>query len=131
VIRRAYLTRVASAGVLGLLIAACGQPVVSPGPAATAYPASPVDGVIIAIDASSIADVRGFTLLTATGQRITFTLGNLENPTAFPPGHLVEHEATSLPVRVYYRLEGSLPVVYRLEDAPLPGGTPKASPAAT
>ena len=86
----------------------------SPGPS---FPASPVEGVIVAIDATSLSDVRGFTLLLPSGTTMTFRLGTLENPTEFPPGHLKEHEATSVPIRVSFRLEAGVPVAYRLADA--------------
>jgi hypothetical protein len=122
--------------MLGLLLGACGGsgsggPTAGPSASVSAapsasLPASPVDGVIIAVDASSISDVRGFTLLTPDGQRIAFTLGTLENPTDFPPGHLMEHQATSEPVRVYFRVENGVPVVYRLGDAAA-AGSPAAS----
>ncbi len=118
--------------VLAIVLGACGQ---AAGPSASipasplALPASPVDGVIIEVDASSLSDVRGFTLLTPAGQRIAFTLGTLENPTQFPPGHLAEHQATSEPVRVYFRVENGVPVVYRLADAP--SGSAAPSPPAS
>jgi len=100
--------------VLGaMLVAACGQGA-SPAPS---LPASPVEGVIVAVDASSLSDVRGFTLLLAGGSQLTFRLGVLENPTDFPPGHLKEHQATSEPIRVYFRIEGGVAVAYRIEDA--------------
>jgi hypothetical protein len=116
-----------------LLMAACGPattatPPITAGPTASPaveLPASPVDGVIIAVDATSLSDVRGFTLLLADGRRISFTLGALENPTEFPPGHLKEHMATSEPIRVYFRVQDGVPVVYRLGDAAA------VSPAAT
>lgn len=81
--------------------------------------ASPVDGVIVSVDAGGLDDVRGFTLRPA-GSPFAFELrlGDLENPTEFPPAHLAEHQATSSPVRAYFRLEGGARVVYRLEDAP-------------
>ena len=44
-------------------------------------------------------------------------LGDLENGTEFPPGHLVEHQATAQPVRVWYRTENGARVAVRLEDA--------------
>jgi len=78
---------------------------------------SPVDGVIVSVDASGLADVRGFVLRTAGGFAFDFTLGDLENATQFPPGHLAEHQATSQPVRVFFRVEGDARLVYRLEDA--------------
>lgn len=110
---------------LGLVLGACGG-AASPGPS---FPASPIDGVIIAVDAASLSDVRGFTLLTRAGQRIAFSLGVLEDPTQFPPGHLAEHQATSTPVRVYFRVENGVPVVYRLADAPSNSAVPSAAPS--
>ena len=85
-------------------------------PAPTPDVTSPVEGVIVAVDATGLADVRGFTLRTAGGFAVDFTLGLLENPTAFPPGHLAEHLATSAAVVVYFRVESGDRVVYRLED---------------
>jgi hypothetical protein len=89
---------------------------------------SPAEGVIVAVDASSLSAVRGFTLRTAGGAAFEFQLGVLENPTEFPPGHLAEHQATSAPVLVYFRVEGGRRVVYRLEDAlPSPSPAPPAT----
>jgi len=103
-------------------------------PSAAASPdvTSPTAGIIVAVDATSISDVRGFTLRTPTGGVVEFKLGLLENPTAFPPGHLAEHLATSAPVVVYFRVANGERVVYRVEDA-LPSPSPDAagSPAAT
>ena len=78
---------------------------------------SPVEGVVVAVDVVSLTEVRGFTLRVAGGFAFTFAMGDLENPTEFPPGHLSEHQATSTPVRAWFRLEGGSRVVYRLEDA--------------
>ncbi|MBI3751105.1 MAG: hypothetical protein HY263_05550 [Chloroflexi bacterium] len=117
------LRRKAAAGALAILLGACTTAMPSaPGPTSAA---SPVDGVIVAIDASGLSDVRGFTLRLVDGSTIAFRLGQLENPTQFPPGHLKEHQATSVAVRVYFTVGPEGPVVYRLEDAP------SASPAAT
>jgi len=111
-----------AAGLLLATVAGCGPATASPTPGS---PASPIDGVVLAIDSSGLSQVHGFTLRTAAGQVLSFTLGNLENPTAFPPGHLAEHQANALPVRVYFVADGSgALVVYRLEDAP------RASPSA-
>jgi len=92
-----------------------GAPTATP---VSTLPPSPVDGVIVHIDATDITTVRGFDLRTNDGRTITFVLGALENPTSFPPGHLAEHQATSSPVRVYFSIQGGAPTVYRLEDAP-------------
>jgi hypothetical protein len=74
-------------------------------------------GVVIAVDAASLTDVRGFTIRTPDGQTVVFRLGQLENGTEFPPGHLGEHVATAVPVLVTYRDENGARVVVRLDDA--------------
>jgi hypothetical protein len=79
--------------------------------------AQDVVGVIVAVDATSLTQVHGFTLRTPGGATIAFTIGQLENGDEFPPGHLVEHQANAQPVRVWYRVEGSARVAIRLEDA--------------
>ena len=86
-------------------------------------PASPLEGIVVAVDAASLTDVRGFTLRISGGTTFQFKLGALENPTAFPPGHLAAHQATSSPVRVYFVEQDGARVVYRLEDA-LPSPAP-------
>lgn len=75
------------------------------------------EGVIVAIDAAGLDDIRGFTLRQDGGATLVFSLA-LENPTEFPPGHLAEHQATADPVVVRYReQEGDL-VAVRIDDAP-------------
>jgi hypothetical protein len=86
------------------------------GPDASPNGASMV-GVIVGVDAQGLTDVRGFRLRTADGATVEFTMGDLENGTEFPPGHLVEHQATAQQVRVWYRVEGDRKVAIRLEDA--------------
>jgi len=76
-----------------------------------------VEGVIVAVDSSGLADVRGFTLRRPGGEMLEFRLGELENGMDFPPGHLAEHQATAQPVVVYYRMEGNERFAVRLEDA--------------
>ena len=88
---------------------------------------SPVDGIVVSIDARSLTDVRGFSLRTSGTGTLEFKLGPLENATSFPPGHLAEHQATSLPVRVYFRVENGARVVYRLEDAAPPSAAPSSA----
>ena len=46
--------------------------------------------------------VNGFDLRTIDQRTLAFTIGDLENGAEFPPGHLVEHQATAQPVRVWY-----------------------------
>ena len=81
-------------------------------------PASPVDGVVVAVDSAGLGQVRGFTLRVDGGLAFDLELGTLENATQFTPGHLAEHMASSQRVRAYYRIENGIPTVYRLEDAP-------------
>jgi hypothetical protein len=89
----------------------------APQPLATPVVQSPVDGVVVAVDAVSLTDVRGFTLRTSGGTSFDFKLGALEDATAFSPSHLKEHQATSVPIRVWFQLVNGDRVVYRLEDA--------------
>jgi hypothetical protein len=79
--------------------------------------------VVVAVDAGSISDVRGFTLRLTGGTTIEFRIGALENPVEFPPGHLVEHIATGSEVTVTYRVVDGVPTAVRLADAPVPGAT--------
>jgi hypothetical protein len=80
--------------------------------------ATAVDGVIVAVRSEGLDRVNGFDLRTIDQGTLAFTLGDLENGAEFPPGHLVEHQATAQPVRVWYRTEGGDKVAVRLEDAP-------------
>lgn len=75
-------------------------------------------GVVVAVDAAGLADVRGFTLRTADARTLTFRVDVLENAVDFPPSHLIEHQATSQAVRVSYRIEDDELVAVRIEDAP-------------
>jgi len=76
-----------------------------------------IDGVVIAVDAASLTDVRSFTLRTQDGRQMTFGLAELQNGTQFAPGHLAEHQATASPVRVWYR-DASPPQALYLMDVP-------------
>jgi len=75
------------------------------------------EGVVVAVDAAGLAEVRGFTLRTNDARMLTFRIDALENAVEFPPSHLIEHQATSQAVRVSYRLEGDDLVAVRIEDA--------------
>ena len=77
-----------------------------------------VTGVIVRVDSEGLDRVRGFSLRTDAGLTVAFSIGALENGAAFPPGHLVEHQATAQPVRVWYRTDGDVRTAVRLEDAP-------------
>jgi hypothetical protein len=111
------VTRTLLAFLVAAVLCGCAAPA-SPQP--TPDIASPVDGIVVAVDASGLTNVRGFTLRASSGSAFGFTLGPLENATQFPPAHLAEHMASSSPVRVYFRVENGERVAYRLEDAPAP-----------
>ncbi len=116
--------------VVVLAVAGFQSGILGPGrtPAATDLLASPVQGVVIAVDAAGLGDIRDFVIRVADGSTITLAVGQLENPTEFPPGHLAEHMASSEPIRAHYRLENGSPVAYRLEDAPALSPAPAGSP---
>ena len=78
------------------------------------------DGVVVAVDARTLTDVRSFDLRTTGGTILTFDLAELRNGVAFPPGHLSEHMATATPVLVWYRVDGGVNKALWLEDQPIP-----------
>jgi len=76
-------------------------------------------GVVVAVDAPTATDVRGFTLRTDDGELLTFRIGRLTlGGDAFPAVHLREHLRTLDPIVVVYRLEDGERVALRLTDAP-------------
>jgi hypothetical protein len=75
-------------------------------------------GIVVAVEASSLSDVQGFSIRTADGRTVDFRVGTIENPTQFPPGHLAEHKVSLVPIRVTFVQESGGPVAIRLEDAP-------------
>ena len=111
-----------------LLVAGFQSGILGPGrsPGASDLFASPVEGVVIAVDSPGLGQVRDFVLRLDDGLTLTLAVGPLENATQFSPSHLAEHLASSEPIRAYYRLENGSPVAYRLEDAP-----PEPSPSAS
>ena len=86
-------------------------------------------GLVTAVDAFGLTDVRGFTIRTDDGGTVVFRIGALENGAQFPPGHLLEHKATGVKVVVTYRQESGELVAIRIEDAP--GPSPGATPSPT
>ncbi len=78
-----------------------------------------VCGVVSAIEGQTVTAVAGFTLRTADGSAIAFTVdaGRLEAG-SFPPGHLREHLALASPVCVTYRPGEQPAVALRLDDEP-------------
>jgi hypothetical protein len=79
--------------------------------------AESVVGVIVGVKSEALDQVTGFTLRTTDQTTLVFAVGDLENGAVFPPGHLVEHQATAQPVRVWYRTEAGARIAIRLEDA--------------
>jgi len=113
---------IAATIAIALVLAACaanGSPV-------PARPASPIDGVVVHVDSTGLGNVTGFTLRLPGGATLALTLGTLENATQFAPGHLAEHETTGLPVRAWFVVSSGVPIVYRVEDAPVGPSTPAA-----
>jgi hypothetical protein len=88
-------------------------------------------GLVTAVDASSLTNVRGFTIRTDDGRTVVFRIGALENGAQFAPGHLLEHRATGVKIVVTYRLENGELVAIRLEDAPGASPSGLSAPLAT
>lgn len=95
--------------------------VVIVGAIALAPRTSTATGVVVSVDARSLTDVRTFTLRIAGGETLVFRLDTLENGAAFPPGHLVEHIGSGVPIRVTYRDDGGTLRALQITDAPEPG----------
>jgi hypothetical protein len=75
-------------------------------------------GVVVAVQATSLSNVQGFSIRTSDGRTVDFRVGTIENATQFAPGHLAEHKVSLVPIRVtYIQTSGGLEAV-RLEDAP-------------
>lgn len=75
-------------------------------------------GIVVAVQATSLSDVQGFSIRTADGRTVDFRVGTIENATTFAPGHLAEHKVTLVPIRVTFVDEAGSHVALRLEDAP-------------
>lgn len=82
-----------------------------------------VEGVVVSVRSTSLADVSSFTIRTSDGMLIEFGLEALENGAEFPPGHLTEHAATSAPVVVTYRDVAGRHLAIRIVDAPVGSST--------
>ena len=86
---------------------------------APARPTGPtVDGVVVGVDSAGLANVSSFRLRTDDGRTLQFALASLGDAVQFPPGHLAEHLANSVRVRVWYRDDGGRLAALWLEDAP-------------
>ena len=112
---------VVGAGLVIALVAAAAFVVTT----AAQPPRQTETGVVIAVDSTSLTNVKGFTIRTPDGRTVPFKLGQLENASQFAPGHLNEHIATAIPVLVTYQDKDGERVVVRLEDAP--GASPRAT----
>ena len=88
---------------------------------------STATGVVVAVEATSLTNVTGFTIRGSDGRTRRFAVGALQNRVEFPPGHLVEHIASGVPVVVTYRDENGIPTAIRLVDGPLPSPRPTTS----
>jgi hypothetical protein len=75
-------------------------------------------GVVVAVEATSLSDVQGFSIRTADGRTVDFRVGTIENATQFAPGHLAEHKVSLVPIRVTYVQTSAGLQAVRLEDAP-------------
>jgi hypothetical protein len=116
--RRTAAFFVLALGVLGAVAVAAA--VLGSGQPQTGRPdgAPTVDGIVVGVDSAGLGDVRSFRLRTTDGRTLTFDLSGLRDGPQFPPGHLTEHLATSLPVRVWYEGSGDSLKALWLEDKP-------------
>lgn len=106
-----------------MLIAAAFALVASVAVVALGPRTSSATGVVIAVDAASLTDVRSFTLRMAGGETLVFSLASLENGVEFPPGHLAEHIGSAEPIVITYREDGGTLMALRISDAPVPSGS--------
>jgi hypothetical protein len=92
------------AGLLGVGLTGCGQPLES------------TAGLVVAVDSPSLGRVDSFELRTVDGEVLTFDTTALEFRREFPAAHLAEHMRMAEAVRVTYRVDGDRRVVVRLAD---------------
>lgn len=74
-------------------------------------------GVVVAVQATSLTNVEGFSIRTQDGRTVDFRVGTIENATTFPPGHLAEHKVSLVPIRVTYVERDGAREAVRIEDA--------------
>ena len=75
-------------------------------------------GIVVAVQATSLSDVQGFSIRTADGRTVDFRIVRLENASTFAPGHLAEHKVSLAPIRVTYIDRDGRHEAVRIEDAP-------------
>ena len=75
-------------------------------------------GIVVAVEATSLTSVQGFSIQTADGRTVDFRVGALENASTFSPGHIAEHKVTLVPIQVTYVDRDGGHVAVALVDAP-------------
>ena len=75
-------------------------------------------GIVVAVQATSLTSVEGFSIRTADGRTLDFRITVLENAATFPPGHLAEHKVSLATVQVTFVADGAVNRAVRVEDAP-------------
>ncbi len=75
-------------------------------------------GIVVAVEATSLSSVQGFSIQTVDGRTVDFRIVSIENAVSFPPSHLSEHKVSLIPIRVTYVEKDGSHVAVRLEDAP-------------
>ncbi|MBA2718478.1 MAG: hypothetical protein H0U52_04415 [Chloroflexi bacterium] len=75
-------------------------------------------GIVVAVQATSLTAVEGFSIRTGDGRTLDFRITSLENAAAFPPGHLSVHKVSLVPVQVTFVDDGGSHRAVRIEDAP-------------
>ena len=78
--------------------------------------ANQIGGVIVGVESKGLTDVRSFTVRTTADTNMVFVLDKLENGAVFPPGHLVEHQASSTPIQVWFRTQDGVNYAVWLAD---------------
>ncbi|MBA2382845.1 MAG: hypothetical protein H0V73_12110 [Chloroflexi bacterium] len=75
-------------------------------------------GIVVAVQATSLSSVQGFSIQTTDGRTVDFRVGSIENAATFPTGHLAEHKVGLVPVRVTFIDQNGSHLAVRIEDAP-------------
>ncbi|MCI0582693.1 MAG: hypothetical protein L0227_07330 [Chloroflexi bacterium] len=89
---------------------------------------SSTTGVVVAVESTSLTEVTAFTIRESGGRTQRFVVGGLQNATEFPPGHLVEHIASGVPVIVTWLEEDGVATAIRIVDGPPPSGAATPRP---
>ena len=113
----AILALIGIVGAVAVLFSA------SPSAVDPALPRQQAIGVIVGVASEGLTTVTGFTLREEGGTILDFALA-LEDPTAFAPAHLAEHQATAAPVVVTYVTRDDALVAVAIEDWLGPSSAP-------